>query len=667
MSCLNFRRLLHGLIAFSLTWVALSTLSLPTASAQSALSSVELVDQTTVIPAPSSSVSPLIHVDLLFAPGVTKTAATVQFSLFRSTYASSVLFQQIAAAPIDGEMAQSPPLPISCAAGGTDRASFTLGFVGQGGPVPTVPVAQGCGPRAPGLHLRCLGTSCTGIYPLVVAVKSASGEVISRFTTFVDVSAGNVANPVRVALIAALQESGSTPVHSASLVLQALARHESVAVTLAPVPGLIDLSARRGGTLGTELKAALSSGRALLSSTYVPVNPTWLSRSGLSGEVARQRDSGRATLARLTAQPVGPLTPSFVGATALASAVDLHREGAGAVIVSGSQLTVDPALTSSWGQPFTLISGQGSIRAVATDDRLTHLLDGATANPVLAANQVLGFLAFRYRESPGLATPRGVVLAPSMGTDLPPAFYDAILRGLAITPELRPISLPAFLGSVPVGGNGGASTHYAASVTAEPNRALALSLRTSRALWTSFGPLLSAAPLAASRLDHRLLSASSLELSQPVALARSEAVRAEMTGLTKDLRVSTSSFTLTSQQGTLPLTIASTAPHPLVVHLDLVSDRLTFPDGQHFNVLITQAATTVRIPVLAATTGVLPMRISVTAPGTNVELASASITVQVAATSIVGKALTVGAVFVLGWWWLSTWRRSRKEKLAARD
>jgi hypothetical protein len=140
-----------------------------------------------------------------------------------------------------------------------------------------------------------------------------------------------------------------------------------------------------------------------------------------------------------------------------------------------------------------------------------------------------------------------------------------------------------------------------------------------------------------------------------------------MTGLTKDLRVSTSSFTLTSQQGTLPLTIASTAPYPLVVHLDLVSDRLIFPDGQHFNVQITQAATTVRIPVLAATTGVLPMRISVTAPGTNVELAVTSITVQVAATSIVGKALTVGAVFVLGWWWLSTWRRGRKEKLAARD
>ena len=79
---------------------------------------------------------------------------------------------------------------------------------------------------------------------------------------------------------------------------------------------------------------------------------------------------------------------------------------------------------------------------------------------------------------------------------------------------------------------------------------------------------------------------------------------------------------------------------------------------------ITQAATTVRIPVIAATTGVLPMRISVTAPGTNVELAGTSITVQVAATSIVGKALTAGAVLVLGWWWLSTWRRSRKEKLA---
>jgi hypothetical protein len=57
----------------------------------------------------------------------------------------------------------------------------------------------------------------------------------------------------------------------------------------------------------------------------------------------------------------------------------------------------------------------------------------------------------------------------------------------------------------------------------------------------------------------------------------------------------------------------------------------------------------------------LPMRISVTAPGTNVEVAGASITVQVAATSIVGKALTLGAILVLLWWWFTTWRRSRRE------
>jgi|GEM_PF-710999 len=663
MSRLNLPRQLRILASVILTLVTMAGVFARPVSAAPTTSQVELIDQTTVLPVPGPTSSPLLHMDLLFSEGLAATAAKVKFSLFHSTYASSVLFQQIAAAPIDGAIAESGDLPISCAAHGTSRASFTLGLIAAGGPVPSASLAEGCDLKAPRLQLSCSGVSCTGVYPLVVTVTTAEGGIASRFSTFLDVTAGHVANPVRVSVIAALPATGSTPVRTASSVLAALARHTNVAVTVAPVPALLDLSARRGGSIAAELNASVNSGRALLSDTYVPINPTWLNNAALGAEVARQRDSGRATLARVGGAPLSPFTPSFVGETVVPEAADLHREGAGAVIVSGAQLTTDPALTSGWGQPFSLVSGSSSIRAVATDDRLTKLMGEATTSPVLVANQILGFLAFRYREAPGLITPRGVVLAPAIDTVLPPLFYDALLRGLGITPELRPVTLPAFLGSVPVGGNGSASVRYAATVAVPANRTLAEHLRQGRQTWSSFTPLLSAAPLTLARLDHRLLSAESLALSQPVAILRASAVQADMAALTHDVRVSTSSFTLTSQQGTLPLTIASTAPCPLVVHVDLISDRLTFPSGQHFNVNITQAATTVRIPVIAATTGVLPMRISVTAPGTNVELAGTSITVQVAATSIVGKALTVGAVLVLLWWWFTTWRRSRKEKL----
>jgi len=662
MPSLNFHRQLQWLTTLVLIGIGLVVSSAQPVAADPVLAAVQLVNQTTVVPVPSVSSSPLVHVDLLFPDGLAQSSATVRFSLFHSTYASSVLFQQIDAAPQQGAMATTAALPIACAAAGTARASFTLGLVAIGGPTPSGLVAPGCTSRAPQLQLPCTETSCTGIYPLVITVTDGAGAVLSSVTTFVDVTAGHVNNPVRVALVAQLTPSGIAPVRTAGAVLDALGRHRDVAVTVAPVPGLVDLSTRRGGSLTQQLRSALRDGRAVLSNTYVPVNPTWLTAAGLTQELARQRDSGRTTMAKVGVAPTSALTLSFVGAASIPSAVDLHRIGAGSVIVGGSQLTEDPAASIGWGQPFTLVSETSSIRAVATDDRLTKVLTNAARNPVLVANQVLGFLAFRYREAPGLITPRGVVVAPALGTSLPPAFYDAFLRGLAITPELRPMTLPAFLGSVPVGGNGGATTRYARSVSAASDRALAGSLRAGRTTWSSFGPLLSSAPLTFARLDHQLLSAQSLALSNKVALVRATAVRAEMASLTNDVRVSTSSFTLTSQQGTLPLTIASTAPCPLVVHVDLVSDRLTFPSGQHFNVNITQAATTVRIPVNAATTGVLPMRISVTAPGTNVVLAGTSVTVQVAATSIVGKALTAGAVAVLGWWWFSTWRRSRREQ-----
>jgi hypothetical protein len=494
-----------------------------------------------------------------------------------------------------------------------------------------------------------------------VTVRGADGSVERRFTTFVDVTAGHVGNPVRVAFIAPLNPSGPHPVTNASEVLTALGRHSAVPVTIALEPSLLDLSARRRGPLAGQVRSSLQQGRALLATTYAPIDPTALFAAGLGAEVARQRDIGRTTLAQVGLASTTPLTPSFVGAATLPSAFDLHRVGAQTVIVSGSQLRVDPATTTGWGQPFNVASGVGSIRAVATDDRLTKLLSRATTDPVLVANQILAVLAFRYREAPGLTTPRGVVLTPTVGTQVPAALVDALLRGLASAPELRPVTLATFLETVPVGGNGSATVRFSAALSRPTTRVLANNVTTARSTWTSFAPFLSAAPRRYAQIDHQILAAQSLALKTATAVARVTSVRAHFEALTRAVRVSTSSFTLTSQQGTVPLTIASTAKTPLVVHVDLTSDRVSFPGGEHFNVTITQAATTVRIPVVAATTGVLPMRISVTAPGTNVEVAGASITVQVAATSIVGKALTLGAILVLLWWWFTTWRRSRRE------
>ena len=487
MSVVLLRRHLRCLAAAAVVMVTSPALLASTASASPPLEGAILVDQTTVASVPTSSSSPRIHIGLLLAGSVDASRATVQFSLQGATYAASVLFEQIAAAPVNGALSETPRLPLACAISSTRLANFTVALTTLGGPRPTGTMSENCTNPIPRLTLACFLTSCTGIYPLVITVRDGPGSVLSRFTTFVDVTAGHVTNPIRVALIAPLTNHGTTPLSSAAAVLAAAGRHQGVALTLAPVPALVDLSARRGGNIAELLRAASSSGRALIGDTYVPINPTWLSTSGLSAEIASQRDEGRSTLQGAGLSAPTTLTPSLQPGP-LPTAADLRREGAGAVIVAGSSLTTDSATSIGWGQPFSLMSGSSAIRAVATDARITKLLANSAEDPVLTANQLLGFLAFRYREAPGLVTPRGAVVIPEAGTMLNPTLVDAVLRGLAITPELRAVTLPAFFGSVPVGGNGGPITRYASATTTASSPALASALGQTRLTWTGFQP-----------------------------------------------------------------------------------------------------------------------------------------------------------------------------------
>ena len=130
------------------------------------------------------------------------------------------------------------------------------------------------------------------------------------------------------------------------------------------------------------------------------------------------------------------------------------------------------------------------------------------------------------------------------------------------------------------------------------------------------------------------------------------------------------SVTLTSQQGTLPIDIVSSAPYPVTATLTVTSDRLLFANGttgwtQPTTVLPGHSHTNVvYVKVRARTSGVFTVEISLSSPSGGLQLSNGQIVVRSTATSIVGIVLSLGAVAVLAVWWVRTSRKRRSLRRA---
>ena len=662
MSAVLSRR--HAGLLLALTLLCSMTFGMKAAEAGTVTSyQVSVLDQTTSLESPTATAGSLFSINLGFSPSINPTVSTVRLQLFPSIYASSILLQDVAAPPITGALATTGPLDLSCITSGTPSGRLVIAFAASGGVRPAPNLGGSCSKPAPVFQLPCSGASCSGVYPVVISTVT-HGIMVNRQTTFVDLTSGTIPHKVRVAFVVPLSPLLPEPIYSVTNALRSIIGHPHVSMTLAPEPSLLQKARLDGGGLDALLnKTSKLPHHAVLSDTYVPIDPTWLRTHGLGGELAIERREGIQGLAAAGISPSPALTPLLLGKTSMPLSSDLRREGATSVLVNGQRLTVDPSTTYGWGQPFQLSSGSGLIKAAALDHETDRFFRNAAHDPGLAAAQLLGYLAFRFHEAPGLSSPRGVVLVPSRTAVLPPRFLNVFLGGLETSKDLDPVTVPTFFATVPMGVNGAPTTRYALPSNPIVDPGTALGIRRGRTICTQLTEMLRVAPEEAQQLNHLLLAA---EASGRPSLPRLHDFQRAVAELSHSITVPSSSVTLTSQQGTLTLTIVSTAKSPLRVHVQLISDRLAFPRGSGFDLTLDQSATAVRIPVIAQTTGVLPLQVVVTAPGSTFLLATAALTVQVAAASIVGVLLTVGAIGVLGWWWLTTWRKGRRAKRANR-
>jgi len=642
-------------LAALVVWLVVLTAGAPaaTAAATSPPSSagVDLLAQTPVVHAPSRPLTVVLgDTGAAAAPG-----ATVQLTIYSELTTRSGLEAAIGAAGPSGAMDQTPAIPLSCLSSG-GSFHLTVGVAPNG---VEVPKHELCGGADPVLRITC-STGCDGVYPLGITVSSGA---TTATTTSLVTYAATASDPLRVAWI--LRLAGAN-LGRADATLRAVAALPAVPVTLDVQGSTVARSV--GSTSSASAISALDEltgepEHVLIAEPFVRADLGALWAGNLAAEVQSQYALNAVMLAKadvatapstVATYGTGPQTPTMADAVTSAGFRDL--------VVPGSSLAQDPSSSLSWGSPFRIAGSASSPVALATDDVLGQLSESQFAEPALTAAQFLGELAFLHFEQPYLPDPRVVAVVTNAWPSIRTTFVSDVLAGLAANPVLAPVTVPAAFAQVPVGANGFPATQ---SLTLGPSAPFdAPTIATIRFLRTTIDALGSAiiagnSPIPS--IEAQLLSAERV-LPPSVRTAILNGVHTRLADELGNFHIDNGSITLTGSDGSLPITVLSSANYTLDAYLRLTSPRISFPQGASRLVVLSSSVLSVRIPAHAEASGDLPLTATLVSPDGQLLIAHADIVVRTTPTSIVGIALTIGAILVLALWWVRTARRPKASR-----
>ena len=301
--------------------------------------------------------------------------------------------------------------------------------------------------------------------------------------------------------------------------------------------------------------------------------------------------------------------------------------------------------------------------AITSDPDLSARFTGSAATPVLAAHQLLAELAQIYYEKPNDSTPRMVVAVAPNGWKDNSAFVSALLSGLVDNPIIQPVTTKALFATFGPAApcRDGCRLQAAGSGAALPVAAI----RTQRRRVSGFASAVrgASARIVSVELGDLVLASQSEDIRPTQQSALLGNTAAALNAQLSQLQVAGDrTVTLTSQQGTLPVTIVSSTSYPVTGTLTLTSDKLLFPNGttqwtQPVSLVLPNNVVDVRVRARAS--GVFKVDVSLHSPEGGLELSNGQVEVRSTATSVVGIVLSVGALTVLVVWWFRTSRKRR--------
>jgi hypothetical protein len=526
-----------------------------------------------------------------------------------------------------------------------------------------------------------------GVYPVRVELRrTGGGAVLARLVTHLVYATppdpGD--EKLRFALVVplhappALRPDGTRDLPAAERdrlgsLVGSVDAHPLVPVTLKPTPETMQALALAGSsdeaarsTLETLRRA--TTGRQVMSGTYVPVSPSAFVGEQLEGEAAVQVGRGDRVLADVLGVLPDPRLAVLDEPVDDVAIEHLRRQQVDRLLVADEVLApVDLPVTLA--QPFELDTRDvRRPRALAADVGLrAHF--APRDDPALAAHHLLADLAVLYFDRPGRT--RGVAVLPPRDWNGNRAFVDTVLDGLANSPIVTGSTVDAILAEVPPATTGRHDVLRRTPASAAAKGALAVAaalpadrIREARQRIESFAAMLDSDNPRDDALEEQLLVSQSVDVAGRRRTAYLDGIDSRIDAQLALVRVPEArSITLTARRGEIPVTVLNEADYPVRLVVQVASDKLTFPSGGSRRIELPRRNTTERFSVEARSSGAFPLRVQLLSPDGGLLIGESRFTVRSTAFSGVGLVLTVGALGVLLLWWgrhLVRGRRNRR-------
>lgn len=567
----------------------------------------------------------------------------------------------------------------------------SLPYSPEGGRVLDLPLQDPNAPRDPNrIRLPMPRSSNTGVFPVEIELRDPeSGERVSSFVTHLvasapraqgepsseplnvswvwpiaDDPANDPAGRVRPAFVESIHPGGRL-----TRLATAASRSSDVPLTLEPGPETLESWAVRAqrdpnAAPGLNLMKSATNGNQILSGPYVPIDIPSLEQADLGQSSTDELAQGAQRLTDVLDTRIDTRT---------ADAAPLNQKalerlgGVDRLVLAPDQLQEPeeaPELTPA--RPFAVRGDVRQFSAVQADEGLEQLLEG-TEPPALRAANFLAGLSIVAIEAPNMR--RGVVVTMPPRWDPETALLNAVLRGLTGNPLLHPVTLDQLFDRVPpaTDGNDAPVTRELAPITVSAPTVNVRRYKETRNNLDAFASIVGKDDARIAAGNRALLI--SLTSIWPGLRGREQS-RGRLDGVNAMIAKFTSlietppngvTVTLTSRKSELPLSFNNQTGQNVRVRIKFDSDKLVFTKGAQQTFTLKPRNNTIRFPVETRTSGTFPLNIEVTSEDGRLPLSSARYTVRSTVISGVGIFLTIGAGLFLAIWWVTHWRRSRRQ------
>ncbi len=390
--------------------------------------------------------------------------------------------------------------------------------------------------------------------------------------------------------------------------------------------------------------------------------------SDLGQDLDDQRTLGVQTLQDLSGVPL-QIQVARPTAGALSDEALDWLAGSGVTTVLGDTDTIERTGEATVPEPAptaTLTSPNGTaLNLVLPDPGAQSLLERSDllADPVRAAQAVLGELAVEWKEAPVPEEPNVRGRALALPSSLPPGLWQPLLDRFRHVPFLRTVDPVTFVASVYPPGDPATLrapdlSAFPAWYTEGPN-----GIRGLHRQIDDYRSMLTEPSNVPDQLTRDLYYAESAPyVGDPIAgepwlNAAGTATRTVFDSVRPQVG---QGFTFTSGEGTIPLVMGDPGPIPLRITIRLESSQFDYPRGNEQDVVLSRPNQVVTFPVVAKATGQNPIFVRVLAPNGDGIGEAQGIVVRSTAFNHIALIVTLAAAGVLALLYSRRWFRRTK-------